>query len=144
MTCRGHEILAWVDAHPELDSYAVVDDDSDMDGVRHRFVRTSWAEGLRDQHMLPLIRTLMRPRNFFVGETVYVYGVQIVLTAPVDPSGSWHHVPVHATLDQYAAGTVVAVEPSMVRVKLLHHDSEVEVPPERLSLPFTWAQSKTA
>lgn len=27
---RGHEIQDWIDAHPEIEKYAIIDDDSDM------------------------------------------------------------------------------------------------------------------
>lgn len=44
---RGREIQAWLDAHPEVEQYAIVDDDSDMLGEQMpRFVKTNGEEGL--------------------------------------------------------------------------------------------------
>lgn len=44
---RGKEIAAWLAAHPEVQSYAIVDDDADMlpEQLPH-FVRTDMTEGL--------------------------------------------------------------------------------------------------
>lgn len=43
---RGSEIAAWLDEHPEVESYAIVDDDSDMlPEQMHRFVKTNGAHG---------------------------------------------------------------------------------------------------
>lgn len=45
---RGKEIKAWLDAHPEVESYAIVDDDSDMLPEQTPFfVKTSGYDGLR-------------------------------------------------------------------------------------------------
>ena len=39
---RGHEIQEWIDEHPELSSYVILDDDNDMlQSQRFRFVRTA-------------------------------------------------------------------------------------------------------
>lgn len=137
LTCRGAEILAWVDAHPELDSYAVVDDNSDMDGVRERFVQTTWEHGLLDEHMLPLVRTLLRPRTFTPGQYVHVYGVRVHRSA--GPAGDG--LDINTQLDVYEVGRVLAVEPATARVRLVNHSTEFDVVRERLSLPFpSWQQ----
>lgn len=137
MTCRGHEIAAWVDAHPELESYVVVDDNSDMDGVRDRFVQTTWERGLLDEHMLPLVRTLMRPRDFAPGQHVHVYGVRVHRSA--GPAGDG--LDLNTKLDAYEVGRVLAVEPTTARVRLVNHPTEFDVVRERLSLPFpSWQQ----
>lgn len=137
MTCRGHEIAAWVDAHPELDAYAVVDDNSDMDGVRDRFVQTTWERGLLDEHMLPLVRTLMRPRAFTPGQHVHVYGVRVHRSE--GPAGDG--LDLNTKLDAYELGRVLAVEPATARVRLVNHPTEFDVVRERLSLPFpSWQQ----
>jgi hypothetical protein len=39
---RGDEIKYWLHLHPEVTEFAVLDDDSDMDAVRDRFVKTYW------------------------------------------------------------------------------------------------------
>lgn len=137
MTCRGHEISAWIDAHPELDSYVVVDDNSDMDGVRERFVQTTWEHGLLDEHMLPLVRTLLRPRTFTPGQYVHVYGVRVHRRA--GPAGDG--LDINTQLDVYEVGRVLAVEPATARVRLVNHSTEFDVVRERLSLPFpSWQQ----
>lgn len=46
---RGDEICLWLSKHPEVTKYIVLDDDSDMRGVHHRFIQTSFAEGLTDE-----------------------------------------------------------------------------------------------
>jgi hypothetical protein len=43
---RGECIQAWLSQHPEVTQYAVVDDDPDMEEVKHRFVKTSMWDGL--------------------------------------------------------------------------------------------------
>lgn len=137
MTCRGHEIAAWVDAHPELESYAVVDDNSDMDGVRERFVQTTWERGLQPEHMLPLVRTLLRPRDFTPGQHVHVFGVRV--TRHDGPAGD--ALDAGAPLDVYELGCVLDVTASEARVRLVNHPTELRVPRERLSLPFpSWQQ----
>lgn len=74
-SCRGAEIRAWLDEHPEVTAYAVVDDDSDMDGVRDRLVQTTWEHGLLDAHWMPLVRVLMRPLAFVDRMWVHVFGI---------------------------------------------------------------------
>ena len=40
--CRGHEIQYWLDKHPEVTNYCILDDDNDMlDSQLDNFVRTS-------------------------------------------------------------------------------------------------------
>lgn len=48
---RGREIRQWLDDHPEVTSFVVLDDDSDMETVHHRHVKTSWETGLQDDHV---------------------------------------------------------------------------------------------
>ena len=44
---RGAEIQDWLDKHPEVTCYAILDDDSDMlDSQLPNFFKTTWAEGL--------------------------------------------------------------------------------------------------
>lgn len=39
---RGHEIQQWIDEHPGIDSYVILDDDNDMlESQRENFVRTA-------------------------------------------------------------------------------------------------------
>jgi hypothetical protein len=45
---RGHEIAAWLEAHPGVESYVIVDDDSDMlPEQKERFVHTCGFDGFR-------------------------------------------------------------------------------------------------
>lgn len=43
---RGNEIARWLSEHPDVEQWAIIDDDSDMlDSQRSRFVRTDGHEG---------------------------------------------------------------------------------------------------
>ena len=47
---RGYEIQDWLDAHPEVERYAILDDDSDMlPEQMPNFFQTSWKVGLTDE-----------------------------------------------------------------------------------------------
>ena len=48
---RGAEILAWLRAHPGVESFAILDDDSDMACVGHRLVQTEFMTGLTVEHV---------------------------------------------------------------------------------------------
>lgn len=44
---RGHEIKEWLDRHPDVERYAILDDNSDMlPEQMPNFFQTTWAEGL--------------------------------------------------------------------------------------------------
>jgi hypothetical protein len=46
---RGHEIQKWLDEHPEVNNYVILDDDSDMlDSQLRNFVQTDGKIGLTD------------------------------------------------------------------------------------------------
>ncbi len=46
---RGIEIKAWLDAHPDVTKYAILDDDSDMlPEQMENFFKTSWQTGITD------------------------------------------------------------------------------------------------
>lgn len=52
---RGHEIKDWLDKHPEVTKYAILDDNSDMlDEQLPNFFKTSWASGL-DQDIANMV-----------------------------------------------------------------------------------------
>lgn len=56
---RGAEIQDWLDAHPEVSSYAIVDDDNDM--LEHqlsRFVKTPFVDGMDAGHADALAKIL--------------------------------------------------------------------------------------
>jgi hypothetical protein len=47
---RGDEIKAWLDAHPEVEKYAIIDDDSDMlEEQLPNFFKTTWQEGITEE-----------------------------------------------------------------------------------------------
>lgn len=49
-TNRGGEIQAWLDAHPEVTKYAILDDDSDMlPSQIPNFFKTSWQTGITEE-----------------------------------------------------------------------------------------------
>lgn len=56
---RGDEIAEWLSRHPEVTSYAIVDDDSDMlPEQKCRFVQTTFDSGLTEEHVAVLERIL--------------------------------------------------------------------------------------
>ena len=47
---RGDEIQAWLERHPEVTRYAILDDDSDMlESQLPNFFQTKWETGLTDE-----------------------------------------------------------------------------------------------
>jgi len=49
-TQRGDEIQAWLDAHPEVTKYAILDDNSDMlESQLPNFFQTSWEKGITEE-----------------------------------------------------------------------------------------------
>ncbi|CAN5571403.1 hypothetical protein BH10PSE14_BH10PSE14_06130 [soil metagenome] len=60
---RGHEIKHWLDAHPEVESYAIIDDDSDMLPEQLPwFCKTTFPEGVTADHVDILVEMLNTPR----------------------------------------------------------------------------------
>lgn len=55
---RGAEIHAYLREHPEVSQFAIVDDDGDMEPYHHKLVKTSWEEGLLDEHVERLVKLL--------------------------------------------------------------------------------------
>jgi hypothetical protein len=43
---RGEEIKAWLNQHPEVESFIILDDGNDMGDLRHRLVQTDYEAGL--------------------------------------------------------------------------------------------------
>lgn len=61
---RGNEIQNWLDSHPEVTEYAIIDDDSDMlDSQQDRFVHTSELHGFQYGDMLHTLRILKEGGN---------------------------------------------------------------------------------
>lgn len=59
---RGDEIRLWLDEHPDVTSYVVLDDFGDMKAVRDRFVQTDMDAGLTDADVERAI-ALLAPRG---------------------------------------------------------------------------------
>jgi hypothetical protein len=57
MVLRGEEIKAWLDEHPEVTRYAILDDNSDMLPGQPLF-KTSWSTGLTQEIADEVIRHL--------------------------------------------------------------------------------------
>lgn len=58
---RGQEICEWLDAHPEVTHYAIIDDNSLGEGKnahKKNFVKTSWLDGLTLGHATQVIGLL--------------------------------------------------------------------------------------
>ena len=56
---RGEEVQAWLDAHPEVDTFAILDDDdSGMDDLRSHLVQTDPLFGLTDKDVGKATRIL--------------------------------------------------------------------------------------
>lgn len=58
---RGDEILMWLRAHPEVESFVVLDDESDMSRVIGRLVRTDFTTGLTAEDAARAIEMLRKP-----------------------------------------------------------------------------------
>ena len=55
-TQRGTEIQMWLDQHPEVEKYAILDDDTSMLPEQiPNFFRTSWTTGLTEEIMQAVI-----------------------------------------------------------------------------------------
>lgn len=57
-TERGDEIKAWLEKHPDVTAYAILDDDSDMGDLMPHLVQTSFQTGLQRTHALKLMELL--------------------------------------------------------------------------------------
>jgi hypothetical protein len=55
---RGAEIIAWLRGHPEVESFVILDDDSDMACVAHKLVKTDFMTGLTAEHEERAVRML--------------------------------------------------------------------------------------
>jgi hypothetical protein len=57
-TMRGWEIQEWLKGHPEVSSYVILDDESDMGSLMPRLVQTSFEVGLTQAHVDRAIQLL--------------------------------------------------------------------------------------
>lgn len=56
---RGDEIAEWLKDRPDIESFVILDDDSDMGALKHKLVQTTSTDGLLMAH-LPLILSQLR------------------------------------------------------------------------------------
>jgi len=48
---RGKEIKMWLDEHPDIKDFVILDDDSDvLDEHKNRFVKTDYYDGMQAEH----------------------------------------------------------------------------------------------
>lgn len=58
-TGRGGEIQTWLDKHPEVDNYVIIDDDGDMlDSQLYHFVQTNYEDGITEIETTRAIKVL--------------------------------------------------------------------------------------
>ncbi len=55
---RGAEIQEWLNAHPDVTAFAIVDDSKDMGPLARQLVRTTWQSGLEREHVERLVEML--------------------------------------------------------------------------------------
>lgn len=55
---RGDEIRAWLDKHPEVTEFAILDDTADMSAVNSNFVQTNHKVGLTDEDLVRIEKIL--------------------------------------------------------------------------------------
>lgn len=59
---RGAEIVEWLEQHPEVSHYVVLDDDDfAMEPVKNHLVLTTWTDGLEDKHIQEAIDKMKLP-----------------------------------------------------------------------------------
>lgn len=55
---RGHEVLDWLEGHPEVTAYACLDDGNDFSACRSHLCRTHWKTGLRGNQVVHAVQLL--------------------------------------------------------------------------------------
>ena len=66
---RGGEIQKWLNDHPEVDNYVILDDDHDMwDSQMYHFVQTNYEDGITEVETIRAIKVLNKKcfQNFMV------------------------------------------------------------------------------
>jgi hypothetical protein len=70
---RGDEIQWWMDnSGNQIDSFVILDDDSDMSHLRDKLVKTSMSNGLQRSHILDAMIVLNRRIPLEAGSTVTI------------------------------------------------------------------------
>ena len=58
-TLRGQEIKDWLEEHPEVENYVIIDDDNDMlDEQLYHFVQTNFEDGITEVEAVRAIKVL--------------------------------------------------------------------------------------
>lgn len=60
---RGYEIQKYLDEHPEIEQFVILDDDADMVHLMPHLVQTTWDHGLLDEHVAKAIEILSKERK---------------------------------------------------------------------------------
>lgn len=69
---RGEEIATWLAMHPEVETFAILDDDADAgDAGPEHFVRTYWRQGMYGKHENAVLRLLGAPYTARMGSDDY-------------------------------------------------------------------------
>lgn len=56
---RGHQIQRWLDEHEgQVESFCILDDDSDMAHLMPKLVHTTWESGMLDEHVEQAVKML--------------------------------------------------------------------------------------
>jgi hypothetical protein len=56
--CRGDEIQAWLDEHPEISPFVILDDVDDMGQLRSHLVKTDRLVGVSDKNIMNALKIL--------------------------------------------------------------------------------------
>jgi hypothetical protein len=59
-TSRGLEIQDWLDKHPEVEKFAIIDDDNDMEHLTKNLVRTNGLHGFQYKDMIKAKKILTK------------------------------------------------------------------------------------
>lgn len=65
---RGMQIQTWLDEHPWVDEFIIIDDDTDMQHLSSKLLKTSWEHGLQNHHidaMMGLFRADHKSRDWW-------------------------------------------------------------------------------
>jgi hypothetical protein len=74
--CRGDEIQAWLNEHPSVKQFVILDDDNDMAHLADHLIQTSFETGLLPEHvervkaMLPKPKVELEPGVFVFGSNL--------------------------------------------------------------------------
>jgi hypothetical protein len=60
---RGREVAAYLEAHPEIESFVIFDDDEDMEELSHRLIRTPFEVGITETDADAAIAMLSAPQQ---------------------------------------------------------------------------------